>query len=155
MANTDEFWDRVDAVNAGMLDATDGDRMVPMSHYSDRASNALWFITASGTHVVEAVEQGSKDCVYILADGGKGLYAQVKGALSLSRDHAKLEALWNPVADAWFEGGKTDPDVRLLCFAVTGAEVWITPTSGVRFLFKVAKAQLTGTQPDMGDHFTL
>ncbi len=153
--NKEEFWDRAEAINAGMLDATNGDRLVPMSHYADREAATLWFITAKGTQVVEAVEAGPHKCAYVLSDGGKGLYAHVMGTMSLSNDRAKLEELWNPVADTWFDGGIDDPDLRLLALKVTGGEVWVTPTSGLKFMFSLAKAKLTGDQPDMGDHFTL
>lgn len=151
----DEFWDRIEKVNAGMLDTSQGQRLVPMSHYADRPLNCLWFITAKGTDAVDATTAGPVDCAYVVADGKNGLFTHVKGSLSLSGDTAKLDALWNPVADAWFEGGKHDPDVRLLCLHITGAEVWTTPTSGIAFMFKIAASQLTGNQPDMGEHFML
>lgn len=153
--STTEFWDRIEAVNAGMLDAAGGARWVPMSHYADRAANALWFLTTEGTQIVDAVTAGQHDATYLLADNAKGLFAQVTGSLAISTDRAKLEELWNPVASAWFDGGIDDPDLRLLSFTVTGGEVWVTPTSGVRFMFNIAKAKLTGDAPDMGDHFTL
>lgn len=153
--STDEFWDRAASVNAGMLDAQDGVRLVPMSHYADRDRNTLWFITAAGTDAVDAVQGGPKECAYILSDNGKGLFAHVNGTMSLSDDRAKLEEVWNPVADTWFDGGKDDPDLRLLSFQITDGEVWATPTSGLVFMFNVARAKLTGDQPDMGSHFTL
>ena len=151
----DDFWDRMASVNAGMLDATDGVRRVPMSHYADRDAHTLWFITAKGTDVVKAAMSGPKAAIYILSDGGKGIYADIKGTLTLSDDKAKLDALWNAVADAWFEGGKDDPDVQLVSFHITTAEVWITPTSGIVFMFDIIKANLTGDQPDMGSHYTI
>lgn len=150
-----EFWDRIETVNAGMLDVAGGARWVPMSHYADRATNVLWFITAEGTQIVDAVTAGNHDGVYLLADNAKGLFAHVAGTLAVSIDRAQLERIWNPIASAWFEGGIDDPDLRLLSFTVTGGEVWVTPTSGVRFMFNIAKAKLTGDDPDMGDHFTL
>jgi general stress protein 26 len=150
-----EFWDRVETVNAGMLDVVGGARWVPMSHYADRTTNTLWFITASGTQIVDAVTAGSHDAIYLLADNAKGLFAHVSGSLMVSVDRDMLEKIWNPVASTWFEGGIDDPELRLLSFAVTGGEVWVTPTSGVRFMFNIAKAKLTGDDPDMGDHFTL
>ncbi len=151
----DDFWDRLTAVNAGMLDATGGKRFVPMSHYPDRDENTLWFITAKGTDVVKSVETDEKPAVYILSDGGKGIYADIKGTLALSSDKAKLDDLWNVVADAWFDGGKDDPDVQLLSFAIKTGDVWVTPTSGIVFMFDVLKAKLTGDQPDMGSHYTI
>lgn len=150
-----KFWDRAEDVNAGMLDSSDGARLVPMSHYSDRDGHKLWFITAAGTQAEEAVEAGAKDCTYVICDNDKGLFAHLKGSLALSTDRAKLEELWNPIASSWFKGGIDDPDLRLLSFSLTGGEVWTTPTSGLRFMFNVAKAQLTGDQPDMGEHFSL
>ncbi len=151
----DEFWDRAAAVNAGMLDAQGGKRLVPMSHHADRENNTLWFITATGTDAVDAVATGPMPCAYVLADNGNGLYAHLHGSLSRSNDAAKLDELWSPVAAAWFEGGRDDPDIRLLSFKITKGEVWATSTSGIAFVFNIARAKLTGGQPDMGDHFTI
>lgn len=149
------FWDRLAKVNAGMLAAGESPRFTPMSHNADRDARRLWFITAQGTDLVEATGAGPVAAVYMLADGGKGLYAQVNGTLELSTDRAKLDEIWNMVASSWFDGGKQDPDLRLLSLSVTGAEVWATTTSGVAFMYQIAKAQLTGSEPDMGEHFTL
>lgn len=149
------FWDRMDTVNAGMLAAGESPRFMPMSHNADPAARRLWFITAKGTDLVTATEAGPVAAVYMVADGGKGLYAQINGTLELSTDRDKLDEIWNVVASSWFDGGKDDPDLRLLSLSVTGAEVWATTTSGIGFMFQVAKAQLTGSEPDMGEHFTL
>lgn len=150
-----EFWDRAEAINAGMLAPMGSDRWVPMSHTADAAANRLWFITAKGTDIVDALKTGATPATYLLADNAKGLFAQVTGTLSLSDDRAKLKDLWNVVADSWFEGGIDDPDIRLVSLQIKAGEVWVTPTSGVRFLFSIAKARVTGDEPDLGDHFTL
>lgn len=47
-----------------------------------------------------------------------------------------------------------DPDLRLLCLSVLGAEAWLTPASSARFLFEIARAKVTGNAPDMGEHLT-
>lgn len=151
----DEFWDRIASVNAGLLDASAGVRSVPMSHYPDRTANALWFITAKGTDLVDEVDGGPRDAAYRVSDGGKGLYAELHGSLSLSQDRAKLDKIWSPVAGAWFEDGKDDADIRLLCFTIAKGEVWATPTSGLTFMLGIARAQLMGSPPDMGSHFML
>ncbi|NNF90205.1 MAG: pyridoxamine 5'-phosphate oxidase family protein, partial [Boseongicola sp.] len=49
-----EFWNQLDNVMAGML-TLEGARPVPMSPYSDREAGAIWFITARGTDVEEAL----------------------------------------------------------------------------------------------------
>ncbi len=150
-----DFWSRVDTVNAGMLDLDGSGRPVPMSHHADREANTFWFLTDAGTQIAEGVESGAKPAGYMLADNAKGLFATVSGTLSRSHDRAKLEALWNPITSTFFEGGIDDPDLRLLSFVVSGAEVWLAPTSGVVFMFNIAKAKVTGELPDMGDHFTI
>ena len=82
--------------------------------------------------------------------GGKGLYAVIHGALIQNNDPALRDELWSTAADSWFEGGKNDPKVSILGLVLETAEVWLTPTSGLSFAFNVARAQLTGEQPDMG-----
>lgn len=151
----DSFWDHVSTVRAGMLDANDGARHVPMTHHPDRDHNCLWFITAKDTDMAKAAADGPKPAAYILSDSGAGIYADIKGKLGQSDDRAKLAELWSPMADLWFDGGIDDPDLQLLSFHITAGEVWTTPTSGVVFMFDVVRAKLTGTPPDMGDHFTI
>ena len=124
----DTFWDRIGDINAGML-ATPTDRARPMSHtLHDDDRTALWFITAHGTDIADAAKSGSA-ATY-------------------------LDDLWSPVADAWFEGGQKDPDVCLVRMTLSKAEVWATD-GGAKFLFEIAKANLTDAKPDMGDHGVL
>lgn len=150
----DDFWKRLEGINAGMLGVADDLQLVPMSHTADREAMALWFITAEGVHLVQALGGGARDALYVVADGGGQLFARIEGRLELSNDRAKLDEIWNTVASSWFEEGRQDPDVRLLKFTIRDAEVWTT-TGGLGFLFEVAKAKLTGVEPDMGEHFRL
>ena len=64
----DDFWQRLDGINAGMLGVTDDLNLVPMSHTADRDQMALWFITAEGVNLVE--QQGYADCLGLLETGG-------------------------------------------------------------------------------------
>ncbi|WP_134726942.1 pyridoxamine 5'-phosphate oxidase family protein [Paracoccus luteus] len=146
------FWQRLDGINAGMLGCAPDWRLVPMSHYADPDQGALWFITAEGVHIEKALRDGPQQAVHAVGDGSGKLYARIEGQLSLSNDAAKLDELWNTVAASWFEDGKRDDDIRLLKLTLTEAEVWATD-SGLAFLYQVAKARLTGAEPDMGDHF--
>ncbi|WP_323718607.1 pyridoxamine 5'-phosphate oxidase family protein [Paracoccus aminovorans] len=148
------FWDRLEKVNSGMLGLVEAPRLVPMSHYVDRDSRTLWFITAKGTDLVQAVAGGGKPALHAVADESGGLFARLDGTLALSDDRAKLDELWNAVASAWFEEGKQDPDLQLMRLDLTGAEIWLTGGS-MRFLYEIAKSKVTGAKPDMGEHFAL
>lgn len=154
MTNRETFWKRLDGINAGMLGTTDKLKLVPMSHYADPEAGALWFITAAETDLARQAAAGPQDAVHVVGDGGGKLWARIEGQLEQSDDAAKLDELWNSVAEAWFDGGERDPDVRLLKLTLQHAEVWAT-TGGLGFLYQIAKARATGETPDMGEHFEL
>ncbi|MFN3844890.1 MAG: pyridoxamine 5'-phosphate oxidase family protein [Paracoccaceae bacterium] len=145
------FRQRLAAITAGFLGTENGvARMVPMSHQLRDGDSTIWFITARDTDLAEAARQGRTQATYIVAEGGKGLYAVIEGELLQDNDTGLRDALWSTVADSWFKGGKTDPQVCILGLVPSSAEVWLTPTSGLSFAFNILRAQVTGQQPDMG-----
>ena len=44
---------------------------------------------------------------------------------------------------------------NMVYLSPAAAEVWLAPESKVKFFFSLAKAKLTGEEPDMGRHFSL
>ncbi len=150
----EKFWDRLEDTRTGMMAAGHG-RAVPMSHYvdDDDKAPALWFITAKGTDLAKAAAGGASG-EYIVSSNDEALYARIDGKVSVSHDKAKLDKLWNGVAAAWFEDGKQDDDLQLIRFDLAQAEVWATGGS-LKFLYEVAKAHVTDSKPDMGEHGTV
>lgn len=147
------FWDRLSDVNAGFLSTKNGAaRPVPMSHQLRDGDATIWFISARDTDLAEAAEQGGTEATYVVAEGSDGLYAVVEGKLFQNNDPALRDELWSTVADSWFEAGKDDPKACILGLVPGTAEVWLTPKSGLSFAFNIAKAQMTGKQPDVGSH---
>ena len=87
------------------------------------------------------------------ADPGADSYVSVTGEARDSNDAAKIDELWTKAADAWFPGGKTDPDVQLLEVQIQEAEYWDITDSKMVQLYKMAKAAVTGKPPqDLGEH---
>jgi general stress protein 26 len=150
-----EFWNRLEEVRAGMLGLEAAHRMVPMTHYTEKTAGILWFIGADGTDIVNSVSVQPRDAHYVLTSASEGLYANMIGTLALEEDAAKLDEIWNAVASSWFEGGRRDPDVRLLRFQLTEAEVWSTTTSKLSFAYEIAKAKMTDKKPDVGNNYVL
>lgn len=146
-----DFWDRVDDVQAGMLGVADSGKLVPMSPAlrKDR-DGKIWFIAAKGEDIVNAVSTGAQDAKFVIADAKSGLYANIDGSLAHVDDKVILDELWNVVASAWFDDDQDDADVRLLCLTPRTSATWFSTTSGVKFLFEIAKANLTDKEPDMG-----
>lgn len=145
------FWDRLDDVRTGLLDVDD--RRLPMSPKADADAGCIWFITARGTPMAEAAAAGA-DSAYSLCDDGQGLYGTVKGRLSVSNDAEKLDEVFGLIASSWFEEGKDDPDLMLIRFDPSTAELWVGKGTAA-FFYQIAKAQLTGDTPDLGDHGTV
>lgn len=147
----EEFWERLQDVNGCMLGLEEGKPLIPMSpQLDDDVPGHVWFITAKGTALAQDVGNGSKSARMVVSDDGAGLYADVNGTLSRSTDREALDEVWSFVADAWFEGGEHDPDVCLLQFTPKDATLSVT-ANGAKFLYEIAKANLTGVKPDAGD----
>ena len=74
----------------------------------------------------------------------------MEGELVADNDRAVIDRLWNRFIAAWFEGGKDDPNLQLLRFEATHAQVWLNDHSllaGVKLLLgtdpKAAYAEKT------------
>lgn len=144
-----QFWKRADDVRAGMLSSADAPPR-PMAHTAKAEDKALWFITAAGTDIDEAAMKGA-EAHYVLACSHGQIYASVKGRLSLETDKKKIDEIWSPMAAVWFEDGRQDDDIRLVRLAPATADIWLTDGAG-KALFEVAKTQVTGDTPDLGEH---
>lgn len=69
-----------------------------------------------------------------LAGGGKAMaqfvskghdfFACISGTITRDNDFAMIERLWNTQVEAWFPGGKNDPNLTLLRFDIADAELW-------------------------------
>ena len=59
-------------------------------------------------------------------------------------DRAVLDRLWNPIIDSWFKEGKDDPDLAMLRFDTTTADVWEADTGAT---LKAAFIKLLGRDP--------
>lgn len=106
-----DFWKRLEGINAGMLGIEGAGRFVPMSHYPDQETQKIWFISAKGTEMAEAAEAVAT-CAYLVADASKGLYAHAVGALTLSTTGPSWKSFGTPLHPAGT------------------SRVWTTPTCG-------------------------
>ncbi|WP_066797446.1 pyridoxamine 5'-phosphate oxidase family protein [Sphingomonas soli] len=60
---------------------------------------------------------------------GHDYFACFDGDATIDNDLAQIEKLWNPQVEAWFPGGKDDPNLALLRFDIDSAELWETDMS--------------------------
>jgi len=98
----------------------DPNTAVPMTAQLDRqAHGAIWFFHSRTGPLAAG---GSATATF--ADKGHDLFARFTGNLTEERDRARLEEEWSPAIEAWFPGGKDDPDLMMLRMDLAQAEIW-------------------------------
>lgn len=131
------FWKALEADRTVMLGA-EGVPPRPMTALTEERQAPIWFFTSIDTELAKALERTTGQAAMLtFASKGHDLFAAVDGTLQVDNDRAVIDRLWNPFIAAWFEGGKDDPNLRLLRLDPTGGEVWENENSllaGIRIL---------------------
>jgi general stress protein 26 len=110
----------------------------------------LWFFVGAESGWVKRFDGGSPvNVAYV--DGEGATFVSVSGKGELVEDRAKAEERWSKANEAWFPGGPTDPDLRLLRIDVEHADYWDATSSKVVRLASMAKAAVTGSEPKLGE----
>src|SRR5690554_423336 len=115
----------------------------------DEAGN-LWFISSAASHKNAEIKE-DESVQLIFAKPASSEFMSVYGKASIFRDEKKIKNLWTPIANAWFEEGKNDPDVTVLKVTPSEAYYWDTPNGKMITLLKIATAAVTGSNMDTGE----
>ena len=120
----------------------------PMTAQLRGSEGPIWFFTARDNTLVQNLRVDSR-AIGTFAAKDHDVFASVHGRLSLDNDPDVIDALWNPYVEAWFEGGRDDPELALLRFDADRAEIWENESgmfAGLKMLF--------GRDPkqDAGEH---
>ena len=107
---------------------------------------SLWFFMLRKSEPVADLA-GDSTVNVVYADPGEDSYVSVSGTAVVVEDMARKERLWSKMAQAWFPGGSTDPDLALVCVTISHANYWDVEESKVVQLYKMAKAAVTGKPP--------
>jgi len=115
----------------------------------------IWFIGDKTSDVVKDIQDNPKIGLSYASEDEKN-YVSVSANAELSSDQAKLDELWSPIYNAFFEHGKEDPNVQLIIVVPHGVECWLSGSSTVN-MFKMAAAALQDgkTAEDMGEQFSV
>jgi len=116
------------------------------------ADESLWFFMSKrGDPVDDLKADPVANLVY--ADPSEDTYVSVSGTAAMIEDPAKKKQLWSKLAEAWFPGGPTDPDLALVQVQIVHASYWDVKESKLVQLYEMAKATVTGKPPvDLGEH---
>ena len=145
------LWAEIDKLHTGMLGIVDGEpqHFQPMTAFSEREAGRVWFFTRTDTDMSKDVAQ-PRQAMFIIQSKDQEMQACISGQLVQRIDRAKLEEHWNPHVAAWYPQGKDDPRLTMLCLQCEDARIWLSEAGPVRYMFEVAKANITDREPDIG-----
>ncbi len=154
-ATTAKLWELIRDIKYGMFTAHHGNGHLhsrPMTTLNrDEQGGVLWFFASrQGEPALDIESVPEVNVSY--SDPGRDAYVSVSGTARIVNDPAQKNALWSPVAQAWFPGGVGDPDLALIAVTINHAEYWDVKTNKATKIFEMAKATMTGTPPSFGEH---
>lgn len=117
----DTFWKAIAASPFIMMRLEDaGGHAEPMTAILDKgAHHAFWFYCARGNRIATG---GGAMGQFV--SKGHDVFACLSGTIGEETDRTVFDAHWSNPVEAWFPGGKTDPQVMMLRFDIDDAEVW-------------------------------
>jgi general stress protein 26 len=124
----------------------------PLAVLDDVFEGSIWFFTQDPSPKSEDIAANPE--VNVAYADGKG-YLSIAGTATIEHNPTRIDQLWNPMAEAWFENGRDDPSVALLRVDARSAEYWSSDKPGVVRAFEIAKAIITKSQPDVGENRTV
>ncbi|WP_417622878.1 pyridoxamine 5'-phosphate oxidase family protein [Parasphingorhabdus sp.] len=151
----EELYDMIEDVGTAMLVTENAGelRSRPMTGKLYRDSGEIWFLAERESEKIhEIAEDMTSNLSY--ASPEKETYISLSGTSILSRDLEKIDDLWGPWAKAWLQCEKDDPKVAAICFRPQIAEYWSSASSSLVQAWEIAKATVTGEQPDSGKNKT-
>ncbi len=149
--------DLIKSSKIGMLTtmAPDGTHQSrPMALQEVEFDGDLWFFTFDSSTKVDHINHNPQVNVS-LTDSGRNTWVSLAGSAEVIQDKAMAEKLWSPLLKAWFTDGLDTEGLTLIKVHVATAEYWDSPNSTAINLFGMAKAAITGKQPDAGDNKTV
>ncbi len=145
----------VKAARIGLLTTVSADGMLhsrPLAAQDVEFDGDLWFFTQDPSPKVADI--AANPSVNAAFESGKG-YLSIAGHAQVVHDPQKIDEYWTPAVQAWFPEGREDPTIALIRVHADSAEYWASDEPGIVSAFKIAKAAVTRTQPDIGENRTV
>jgi len=136
-----KLWNALKSDRTMMLgiDGVEGGHSRPMTAQLDVDRSPIWFFTGRDNALVKNLGSGTR-VIAAFVSKDHDLFASFRGTLQVDNDRAVIDRLWNKWIEAWFEGGKDDPNLVLLRLDTDEAEVWLNENNllaGVKMLLGV------------------
>ncbi|WP_379547004.1 pyridoxamine 5'-phosphate oxidase family protein [Qipengyuania sp. DSG2-2] len=83
------------------------------------ADSAIWFFTTKDHSLANL-----GPAIATFAAKGHDLFARFEGTLVKETSRERLDKQWSNMVEAWFPGGKDDPNLLMLRMDLGKAEIW-------------------------------
>ena len=98
----------------------DPNTAVPMTAQLDKDANGtIWFFTTK-----DHTFANGGPATATFASKGHDMFARFGGTLREETSKERLDKQWSKVVEAWFPGGKDDPNLLMLRMDLGEAEIW-------------------------------
>ena len=116
-----DLWKRMESSPFLMVGLTGtGEHSEPLTAQLDKDQiDTLWFFVGKDNRLAKGGQAMAQ-----FVSKGHDYFACLSGTARIDNDRAMVDKLWSRAAEAWFPGGKDDPNLALLRFDIDDAELW-------------------------------
>jgi general stress protein 26 len=115
-----DLWKKMEASPFLMIGLTGGEHSEPMTVQLDEDQvDTLFFFAGKDNRLA-----GGGPAMAQFVSKGHDFFACLSGNVGVDNDRAMIDKLWSNQAEAWFPGGKDDPNLALIRFDINDAELW-------------------------------
>ncbi len=143
----------VNSIDIGMLSTFNNKStypyVVPMSRQEVDDQGNIWIMFSAECQSYKNLQEDKK-LVITYSDSKNYTFLTISGLGELSRDQDRIDKYWNKMMEAWFQEGKDDPNIQLLCIVPKDVYYWDSKSNKLITLFKVAANAIAGQQFEIG-----
>ena len=143
----------IDKIDVGMLVtypmSQDYVHSVPMSRQEVDEEGYVWFLFSAESEIYQYIQQNNRVSL-LYADVQGYTFLSLNGEAEVLTDAGRIDKYWNKMVEGWFQKGREDPNIRVLCVKPVEAHYWDTKSNKLVTFFKVAANALTGSKADVG-----
>lgn len=129
-----DLWKRMAKSPFLMIGLIGGGHSEPLTAQLDEDQvDTIWFFIGKDNRLAKG---GAAMAQFV--SKGHDYFACLSGSVRVQNDRAMIGKLWSSHAEAWFPGGKDDPNLALLRFDIADAELWeadMSITGSLKMLF--------------------
>ncbi|WP_109441930.1 pyridoxamine 5'-phosphate oxidase family protein [Acinetobacter haemolyticus] len=121
---------------------------IPMTTQNSEFNGIVWFLGSKKSELVKNIPYNPQVNLGY-SNPSNNDYVSINGIAENVVDPVILDEIWSPAYEAFFEHGKSDPDIQLIRVVCNGAQYW-KGAGTLATLYKLAKASVTGDTEELG-----